>query len=157
MDMTTTTVRRLTVIAIAAVGVARLASANHAPKPVWLCKPGIADNPCEPGMDTTTIAPGGTPTGTFTPPTPKKPKIDCFYVYPTVSDDKSTNSDLSIDPEERSIALYQAARYSQLCRVFAPMYRQVTLQALVGGGGIGGDAANIAYSDVLAAWRYYLK
>ena len=64
----------------------------------------------------------------------RKRKIDCFYVYPTVSDDKSTNSDLPIDPEERSIALYQAARYSQHCRVFAPMYRQVTLQAILGPG-----------------------
>lgn len=149
--------RCLTATAIAALGAARLATAGPAAKPVWLCKPGIADNPCEPGMETTTVSPAGTPTGTFTPPIVKKPKFDCFYVYPTVSDDKSTNSDLSIDPEERSIALYQAARYSQSCRVFAPMYRQVTLQALLSGGGISGDAADIAYSDVLAAWKYYLK
>ena len=47
---------------------------------------------------------------------------------------RAANSDLSIDPEERSIALYQAARYSQHCRVFAPMYRQVTLAALFNGG-----------------------
>src|SRR5262249_34119394 len=49
------------------------------------------------------------------------------------------------------------ARYSQSCRVFAPMYRQVTLQALLSGTGISGDAADIAYSDVLAAWKYYLQ
>ena len=29
--------------------------------PVWLCKPGIADNPCEPGFDTTVISPTGEP------------------------------------------------------------------------------------------------
>ena len=39
-----------------------------------------------------------------------------------------------IDPEERSIALYQAARYSLRCRVFAPMYRQLTLSAILSGG-----------------------
>ena len=61
------------------------------------------------------------------------PKIDCFYVYPTVSDQKTVNANLHIDPVERSIALYQAARYSQYCRVFAPMYRQVTLTALLAG------------------------
>ena len=37
------------------------------------------------------------------------------------------DANLHIDPEERSIALYQAARYSRDCRVFAPMYRQITL------------------------------
>jgi hypothetical protein len=46
----------LTVMAIAALGAARLATAGAA-KPVWLCKPGIADNPCEPGMETTTVSP----------------------------------------------------------------------------------------------------
>ena len=99
---------------------------------VWLCKPGLADNPCKPGLrpprsrrPATCSAP--------TQPKAKKPKVDCFYVYPTVSDDQGRNSDLSIDPEERSIALYQAARYSQRCRVFAPMYRQITLQSLFSG------------------------
>ena len=63
----------------------------------------------------------------------RNPKIDCFYVYPTVSDQKGPNANLHIDPEERSIALYQAARYSQYCRVFAPMYRQITVPALEAG------------------------
>ena len=98
---------------------------------VWLCKPGIADNPCKPGLATTQVSPTGDVLGTSQPKQVKHPKVDCFYVYPTVSDDESRNSDLSIDPEERSIALYQAARYSQRCRVFAPMYRQITLATLL--------------------------
>ncbi|HEY7267172.1 MAG TPA: DUF3089 domain-containing protein [Solirubrobacterales bacterium] len=124
---------------------------------VWLCKPGIADNPCQPGFGTTTIGPNGQGVGTSTPKPDRKPKYDCFYVYPTVSDDKSANSDLSIDPEERSIALYQAARYSLHCRVFAPMYRQLTLGAILNGASIPPDAAQIAYSSVLAAWKTYLR
>jgi hypothetical protein len=123
----------------------------------WLCKPGIPDNPCEPGFSTTLLSPSGQTLGTQDVKPDRKRKIDCFYVYPTVSDDKSPNSDLSIDPEERSIALYQAARYSLHCRVFAPMYRQVTLQALLGGGTLPADAQQIAYGDVLAAWRTYLR
>jgi Protein of unknown function (DUF3089) len=140
-----------------------LAAKKPKPKKVkdtttWLCKPGIPNNPCEPGFGTTLISPTGAVTGTTTAkPDRNKKKIDCFYVYPTVSDDKSTNSDLSIDPEELSIALYQAARYSLNCRVFAPMYRQVTLQALLSSGSIPPEAAQIAYGDVLAAWRTYLK
>jgi hypothetical protein len=121
----------------------------------WLCKPGIPDNPCEPGFDTTLVSPSGQITGTESVKPDKKRSFDCFYVYPTVSDDKGTNSDLSIDPEERSIALYQAARYSLHCRVFAPMYRQLTLSAI--GGAPSADAAQLAYNDVLAAWTTYLR
>ncbi|HSD23620.1 MAG TPA: DUF3089 domain-containing protein [Solirubrobacterales bacterium] len=124
---------------------------------VWLCKPGIPNNPCEPGFDTTLISPSGQILGTQALKADKKRKFDCFYVYPTVSDDKTTNSDLSIDPEERSIALYQAARYGLHCRVFAPMYRQVTLAALFAGSPIPPEAAQLAYGDVLAAWKTYLR
>jgi hypothetical protein len=123
----------------------------------WLCKPGIPNNPCEPGFATTLLSPTGQITGTENVKPDRKRKIDCFYVYPTVSDDKSPNSDLSIDPEERSIALYQAARYSLHCRVFAPMYRQVSLQAILGTGSVPPEAGQIAYGDVLAAWKTYLR
>ena len=124
---------------------------------VWLCKPGIPNNPCEPGFDTTLISPSGQIVGTQAVKPDKKRKFDCFYVYPTVSDDKTPNSDLSIDPEERSIALYQAARYSLHCRVFAPIYRQLTLGAILNGAPIPADAQQIAYGDVAAAWKTYLR
>ena len=61
----------------------------------------------------------------------------------------------AIDPELRSIARWQAARYAGTCRIFAPVYRQVTLA--------GPDARRRrptgarAYRDVRAAWRAYLK
>ncbi len=158
--------RFLIVIGVASVlGCLLAPSAPAAKKPkhrvkdntVWLCKPGVPNNPCEPGFDTTLLSPGGQLAGTQSVKPDRKRKFDCFYVYPTVSDDKSTNSDLSIDPEERSIALYQAARYSLHCRVFAPMYRQVTLQALFSGGTLPADAQQIAYGDVVAAWKTYLR
>ena len=96
----------------------------------WLCKPGLASNPCAPGLGTTVISPTGEPQGTLTPAKTKNPKIDCFYVYPTVSNQPTPQATKRIDPEERSIALYQAARYSSDCRIYAPMYRQVTLAGL---------------------------
>jgi DUF3089 family protein len=140
---------------------AKNAPKQHEPKDskdstVWLCKPGVQDNPCEPGFDTTLVSPSGQIAGTESVRPDRKRKFDCFYVYPTVSDDKSTNSDLSIDPEERSIALYQAARYSLHCRVFAPMYRQVTLQGIFGGS-IPPEAAQLAFDDVVSAWKTYLR
>jgi Protein of unknown function (DUF3089) len=123
----------------------------------WLCKPGIPNNPCEPGFDTTLISPTGQIVGTQSLKPDRKRKFDCFYVYPTVSDDQTVNSDLSIDPEERSIALYQAARYGLHCRVFAPMYRQLTLGTIVTRGSLPPGAREIAYGDVLAAWTTYLR
>lgn len=144
----------LLVVAAAALAVA-LPSAASA-KTVWLCKPGLAKNPCDPGLSTTVYSPSLKRTGTEKVKAVRNPAIDCFYVYPTVSDQKTPNANLTIDPQERSIALYQAARYSQECRVYAPMYRQSTLTALNSGGKIKGDGA-LAYADVLAAWRDYLK
>ena len=124
---------------------------------MWLCQPGLANNPCEVGLATTWVSPSGETLKVERPKAAKRPKIDCFYVYPTVSDDEGPNSDLEIDPEERSIALYQAARYSQHCRVFAPMYRQITLAALFSGEPVTPEMAELAYGDVLRAWKTYLK
>jgi len=54
------------------------------------------------------------------------------------------------------IALYQAARYSQYCRVFAPMYRQVTVPFLFRTASESRSALVLPYQDVLAAFRAYL-
>ena len=101
-----------------------------AAKPVWLCRPGKEHNPCTTSLATTLLSPSGEQLEVKKVKALKHRKVDCFYVYPTVSDQTTPNANLRIDPEERSIALYQAARYSQQCRVFAPMYRQVTLSAI---------------------------
>jgi DUF3089 family protein len=123
-------------------------------KTVWLCQPGVKSNPCEAGLDTTLVSPTNQVLGVSHPRRQRYRKVDCFYVYPTVSDQQTPNANLKIDPAERSIALYQAARYSQRCRVFAPMYRQVTIGGLVSGVSVFND---LAYSDVLRAWRTYLR
>src|SRR3954451_8104135 len=137
----------------ASLAMLSLATEAHAAT-TWLCKPGANPNPCFGSLQTTVFDTSGQ-SHVENPPNAKRPPIDCFYVYPTVSDDKSTNSDLSIDPEEISIAEYQAARFSQRCRVFAPMYRQLTLQGL--GSTASPQALLPAYGDVRAAWKEYLR
>jgi hypothetical protein len=140
------------------------ASATEAPSnTVWLCKPGLADNPCEVDMTTSVVAADGSTT-TESPSPAKDPPIDCFYVYPTVSGQTTTNADLTIDPEEKAVASSHASRFSQVCKVYAPMYRQLTLAAInavpaPAGQQPQGDTAgarDIAYADVLAAWQDYL-
>ena len=78
-------------------------------------------------------------------------------MYPTVSDQTTTLSNRQIDPEERSIARYQAARYSQRCRVFAPMYRQVTVTALDSGNTESPAQLKVPLDDVTAAFKSYLR
>jgi hypothetical protein len=120
---------------------------------VWLCRPGLATNPCISNLTTTVVGPTGT-TSVQKTPVAKNPPIDCFYVYPTVSQQSTVNANLTIDPQERAVADAQASRFSADCRVYAPMYPQLTVSALSGGA----TQANllIAYNGVLAAWKDYL-
>jgi hypothetical protein len=82
---------------------------------------------------------------------PDNPPIDCFYVYPTVSEEQRGNADLVVHPAERETAITQAARFSHVCRVYAPLYRQTTAYSYKYNG-----SRELAYSDVLAAWKDYL-
>src|SRR3990167_7124410 len=122
----------------------------------WLCLPGRQDA-CASDQTTTIVeADGKTSVETFKAAT--APAYDCFYVYPTVSTDPGGNSDMVIDPAEKRVVDQQLARFASKCRVFAPMYRQVTLAALRSvmlGRPSPGDA-ELAYGDVRDAWRWYL-
>jgi pimeloyl-ACP methyl ester carboxylesterase len=84
-----------------------------------------------------------------------RPPIDCFYVYPTVSQQMTANSNLEITAAETGVATAQASRFSSKCRVYAPMYRQLTLARLFGRATDAADPA-LAYNDVKAAWNEYL-
>jgi hypothetical protein len=124
-------------------------------KTKWLCHPRLAADPCRPSLDTTVFSPWDQPRAVIEPRRARRPAVDCFYVYPTVSDQATTLANRKVDPPLRSIARYQAARYSQYCRVFAPVYRQLTIAAIQ--RPIRAADARVAYRDVLNAWREYLK
>jgi hypothetical protein len=149
-------VRPLLVLIIVAIAAGALALPAGA-KTVWLCKPGQRPDPCTPGLSTTVYSPKLVRLRVEHPQPVKRPAIDCFYVYPTVSDQPTGNANLHVDPEERSIALYQAARYSQYCRVFAPMYRQTTLAGIGLGHPTTPPSAALGLSDVRSAFRNYLE
>ena len=133
------------------------AAPDYAQPASWLCLPGRAD-PCAAPLPTTALnANGYGATGQAIPAADAK--IDCFYVYPTVSRDPGLNSDLIAGPEELATVQAQFARFATVCRPYAPLYRQATLAALLGqlaGGGGAAAAMATAYDDVLAAWRHYL-
>jgi hypothetical protein len=152
-----TVVGTLTGVAVVAAVAFAVAAPAAGAKTVWLCSPGHHPDPCKPGLSTTLYSPSLKKLGVQNPKAVKRPAIDCFYVYPTVSDQKTGNANLHIDPEEKSIALYQAARYSQYCNVYAPMYRQVTLDGIGLGTPTTTPNPAEAQNDVDSAFETYLK
>jgi hypothetical protein len=131
------------------------ASETYADDAHWLCKPGIADNVCDGDLDATVVNADGS-TEVEPQEAAANPSIDCFYVSPTTSQDPGVNSDL--EPQENQeivTVLNQMARLTGECRVFAPVYRQVTL---IGGAEPepGVNPREIAYADVLDAFKDYV-
>lgn len=118
----------------------------------WICHPDLADDECR-DLATTVVAPDGSRTVEEAAPA-SDPDFDCFYVYPTTSTDPGPVADLEVDESEIDTVRAQVARYASACRVFAPAYRQITLQGIGGGAGEGDRAQ--AYGDVVDAWRSYV-
>ena len=122
---------------------------------VWLCRPGESGNPCVTGLATTVVEPNGRTRVVPSSPA-KSPPVDCFYVYPTVSNQPTVNANLRAGLRESAVAITQAARFSQVCNVYAPVYRQITLGALDHPHRVTLAAARTAYGSVLSAFHDYL-
>ncbi len=148
-----------------------LAQGSPTPDPagtVWLCRPGMQPDPCRSSLDTAVFSSPGAVSSCsnvsgrscravrLTPAPRNGSRFDCFYVYPTVSEQPTANADLKIDPAETAAAVAQAAWFSQVCNVWAPMYRQVTLDEIFGPKPVPAGPQAIAYASLLAAWRDYL-
>jgi hypothetical protein len=129
---------------------------DYADEATWLCRPGGQDA-CAIDLATTVVRADGTTSSEAFRADPSA-SIDCFYVYPTVSTDQTANSDMTPDAAELRVIEQQFARFSSVCRPYAPSYRQVTLAGLgaaMRGGGFSLDVG-LAYDDVLNAFRHYL-
>jgi hypothetical protein len=131
--------------------------ARASPSTVWLCRPGVANDPCTSSLATTVVASSGATSVVDSRPA-RGSRFDCFYVYPTVSRELTPNSDLVVRKAEIAAAVAQASHFSTVCRVFAPMYRQVTLSALVAHPTLAVPRAyeTTAYDSLLAGFDDYL-
>jgi Protein of unknown function (DUF3089) len=144
-------------VSLAAAPVTPLAAAAGASTPaashtVWLCRPGQADDPCTANLADTSVTASGSTTVTTAHPAAAS-KFDCFYVYPTVSAQTTPNANLQIQTTETATAMEQASRFSQDCRVWAPMYRQRTVASLFKNDP---EANQVAYASLLSGWKDYL-
>ncbi len=121
-------------------------STARAEDTVWICKPGQSDDLCAGSISTK----AGNPPATIGFTRPDNPPVDCFYVYPTVSEQATPNANLDKDPEVKRVVVQQARMFSRVCDVYAPMYRQDT------NPGVYTERTEVAYQSALSAWKDYL-
>jgi hypothetical protein len=79
---------------LAAAAQAAAAAPDYSNASAWICLPGRKDVCSTPLATTALNANGYGSTGQST--VAKDPPVDCFYVYPTVSQDQGLNSDLNV-------------------------------------------------------------
>jgi hypothetical protein len=129
---------------------------DYATPEYWACRPDIKPNECERNIDATEIKPDGTLEVIKHVPA-KDPEFDCFYVAPTVWLSRTAQM---TDFSQTGVALMgdalrsQAIRFTRVCRMYAPMYRQAGLSGVV--PTTGADIA-LSLQDVRDAFAYYLE
>jgi Protein of unknown function (DUF3089) len=139
---------------VAALALVGALAAGASAKTTWLCRPGQANNPCLSREEATIELGNGTSFVEHARPA-KDPPIDCFYVYPTVSGQTTRNATVAVEPEETQIAIDQASRLSQVCKVYAPVYPQLTIAAL-NRGEFTPEGVAEAYIGVATAFAEYM-
>ena len=114
-----------------------------------MCKPGLTKNYCLENIADATEAKAD---GTFAPymdTLSTDHPIDCLFWYPTVNRTEDPESYDFSDPEPMLSSIRsQAARFSRVCNVYAPFYRQASLNN-------GGDA-ELGYMDVVTTFKHYI-
>ncbi|HZZ68842.1 MAG TPA: DUF3089 domain-containing protein [Phenylobacterium sp.] len=130
---------------------------DYADQSNWVCRP---DAPaCHDDLTAAAIGADGHVRIEHFQPT-AHPKIDCFYVYPTVSMSREVNAPPGVTEAERRSVRQQAERLASVCRLYVPFYRQFT----VGHMELHKPATpaemqtgyRLADADIFAAWTYYL-
>ena len=122
----------------------------------WACRPDNDPDECARNLDATELKADGTRAVVKHVPT-ANPAFDCFYVYPTVLlTGAAQMTDFTDDGVKitHDALLSQGARFSRICRMYAPLYRQ---SGLLAGRPVAGSDPALALKDVRDAFAYYLK
>lgn len=142
----------LGLLALAAPAAAQ-APLDYSQPASWVCRP---DAPCRDDLAATVLeTDGGRRIETFAPAA--DPPVDCFYVYPTVSNGPGISAPAAVTQDERRAVRQQVARLASVCRLYVPFYRQITVTSMLDRDlPPEPDAGPRAQADVLAAWDSYL-
>jgi pimeloyl-ACP methyl ester carboxylesterase len=120
-----------------------------------MCRPGNDPNACHTDLNASEIQADGS-LSVVPHQRAEKPEFDCFYVYPTVLLTGAAQMTNFTDEGVRVVLdplLSQGARFSRVCEVYAPLYRQTGLS---GGRPVAGANGELALQDVRDAFKYYL-
>ena len=132
----------------------------YAAEELWICKPGADSNRCLELDQTTTYIYSDTSQAVFEHTPAIKPDFDCFYVYPTVDnrEEPGNTEDLSNDGPILEALYNQAARFTERCNMYVPLYHQMTIGTYeVEGGYRNTEFFDIAFEDVNEAFSQYLS
>ncbi|MFH1808332.1 MAG: DUF3089 domain-containing protein [Pseudomonadota bacterium] len=92
---------------------------------------------------------------------PAAAAADVFFVHPTTSLGSSWNAPpndpVVVQATARGATLIQASVFNACCAVYAPRYRQAHGTTFVEPSPDGARAQDIAYSDVAAAFEFFLE
>ncbi|MFT4822307.1 MAG: hypothetical protein ACJASY_000932 [Halioglobus sp.] len=131
----------------------------YAADELWICKPGLTPNLCLDLDQTTTYIYSDTSFEVMEHVKAIDPEYDCFYVYPTVDFTEGLGNTEDLVNNERVLRpLYnQAARFTQLCDLYAPLYRQMTFDTFTLGADLfESEFYQTAFADVDEAFSQYL-
>ena len=89
--------------------------------------------------------------------------VDIFYIHPTLFEGRGLPWVASLKDEELNRLVddwpirHQASVFEGLGRVYAPRYRQAHYRSFVLHDSLSGEALDLAYGDVRAAFSYWLE
>ena len=135
----------------------RTSSAAYRDPAMWICRPDLPSDACRGDLTTTELAADGSHVVRVHPVAHDAP-VDCFYIYPTLDLNliPGNHVDFSDLSKIRATAAAQIARFSEVCNVYAPLYRQATIATYLSSKGDQQHFFDVAYSDIAAAFHAYL-
>jgi hypothetical protein len=134
----------------------------YASKDLWLCRPDIENDRCDTAdLSMTEIRPDGTMVTSDVAPNPNA-EVDCFYVYHTVNKSPEAGNTETLVPHPENVigAVFRnGAHYRGVCRVFAPLYHQMSLITYREHWPNFEETEFFqkAYDDVSEAFEYYMR
>ncbi len=142
----------MAVCASRCLGAAMPPAPDYSKSDAWAAWPG------RPGADQD--VPPGLPDASL----PESQKADVFFIHPTTylsgeaANARYDEPGRTSEQIEHGVLRFQASVFNACCRIYAPHYRQAALSAFTRADDAAATAAfELAYSDVLRAFDYYLQ
>ena len=131
---------------------------SSAPASAWLCRPDLPTDPCRSAdLTATELRPDGSRVR-VSHRAAEHPAVDCFYVYPTVDLElvPGNHEDLADVRKVKATTIAQAARFTEACALWVPLYRQVTIGTYLQSKLTLEHGLALAFTDIERAFAEYL-